>query len=51
MGLSVILITKNEELNLKDCLDSVSFADEIIILDSQSTDQTQAIAKAYQATL
>jgi len=51
MGLSVILITKNEEFNLKDCLDSVSFADEIIILDSQSTDQTQAIAKAYQATL
>lgn len=49
MGLSVILITKNEEANLKDCLESVSFANEIIIVDSQSTDQTVNIAKSYGA--
>ncbi len=49
MGLSVILITKNEEANLKDCLESVSFADEIIIVDSQSTDQTVSIAKSFGA--
>jgi glycosyltransferase involved in cell wall biosynthesis len=49
MGLSVILITKNEESNLKDCLESISFANEIIIVDSQSTDQTLNIAKSYGA--
>ncbi|MEY4480841.1 MAG: hypothetical protein RIQ84_3 [Pseudomonadota bacterium] len=51
MGLSVILITKNEEANLKDCLESISFANEIIIVDSQSTDQTINIAKSYGAKL
>ena len=49
MGLSVILITKNEEANLKDCLESISFANEIIVVDSQSTDQTLNIAKSYGA--
>lgn len=49
MGISVILITKNEETNLKDCLESVSFANEIIIVDSQSTDQTISIAKSFGA--
>ncbi len=49
MGLSVILITKNEEANLKDCLESVSFANEIIIVDSQSTDQTISIAQSFGA--
>ena len=36
--LSVIIITNNEEENLPRCLDSVSFADEIIINDSGSTE-------------
>ena len=49
MGLSVILITKNEEENLKACLESVSFANEIIIVDSQSTDQTISIAQSFGA--
>lgn len=51
MSLSVILITKNEEANLKDCLESVSFADEIIVVDSQSSDKTQEIARSYGAKL
>lgn len=51
MSLSVILITKNEEANLKDCLESVSFADEIIVVDSQSSDKTQEIAQSYGAKL
>ena len=49
MGLSVIIITKNEERDLPRALESVSFADEIIVLDSGSTDKTQSIAKAFGA--
>ncbi len=51
MSLSVIIITKNEAANLQDCLESVSFADEIIVLDSQSTDGTQEIARSFRAKL
>jgi glycosyltransferase involved in cell wall biosynthesis len=51
MSLSVILITKNEEANLKDCLESVSFANEIIVVDSQSSDKTQEISKSFGAKL
>lgn len=47
MTLSVIIITKNEERNIRKCLESVRFADEIIVLDSGSTDKTVAIAKEY----
>ena len=47
--LSVVLITKNEELNLDDCLHSVDFADEIVIVDSGSTDKTPFIAKRHGA--
>lgn len=49
MGLSVILITKNEEANLKECLESVSFANEIIVVDSQSSDKTVEIARSFGA--
>jgi glycosyltransferase involved in cell wall biosynthesis len=51
MSLSVIIITKNEEANLKDCLESVSFVDEIIVVDSQSSDKTQEIAQSFGAKL
>ncbi|MFT4059498.1 MAG: glycosyltransferase family 2 protein [Legionella sp.] len=47
MGLSVIIIAKNEEKNIRRCLESVQFADEIIVLDSGSSDHTVAIAKEY----
>lgn len=42
--LSVIVITKNEARNIADCLSSVAFADQKIVLDSGSTDATLAIA-------
>lgn len=45
--LSVIIITKNEEKNIKECLESVKWADEIILVDAFSTDRTIDIAKSY----
>lgn len=51
MKLSVIIITRNEAHNIGDCLASVAFADEWIIVDSGSTDGTVAIAKAAGATV
>ena len=45
--LSVIIITKNEAKNIRRCLQSVSWADEIIVLDAGSSDTTIDIAKEY----
>jgi len=45
--LSVILITKNEAHNVIKCLDSVRWVDEIIVLDSGSTDNTVELCKQY----
>jgi glycosyltransferase involved in cell wall biosynthesis len=42
---SVIVITKNEERNIRECLNSVRWADEIVVVDSESTDATVTIAK------
>ena len=47
MSLSVIIIAKNEARDIEDCLRSVDFADEIIVVDSESTDETCAIAEKY----
>ncbi len=47
--LSIILITKNEANHIEDCLASVAFANEIIVLDSGSADETVAIAKRMGA--
>jgi glycosyltransferase involved in cell wall biosynthesis len=48
-SLSAILITKNEATNIRDCLQSVSWMDEIIVVDSGSTDDTVNIAKQMGA--
>lgn len=45
--LSVIIITLNEEKNIVDCLESVKWADEIVVVDSHSKDKTRAIASRY----
>ncbi len=46
ISLSVLILTKNEEKNIKRAIKSVlSIADEIIVLDSGSTDKTVEIAK------
>ncbi|MBI5006868.1 MAG: glycosyltransferase family 2 protein [Nitrosomonadales bacterium] len=47
--LSVILITKNEAANIRACIESVVWADEIIVVDSGSTDGTVAIAREMGA--
>ncbi len=45
--LSVSIITKNEESNIERCLDAVKWADEILVVDSGSTDKTLEICKKY----
>ncbi len=45
--LSVIIITKNEALNIRACLESVAWADEIIVVDSGSTDDTVVICLEF----
>jgi glycosyltransferase involved in cell wall biosynthesis len=47
MKLSVIIIAKNEEESIGACLESIAWADEIIVLDSGSTDATVAICRKY----
>lgn len=44
-GITVVISAWNEEVKLGKCLSSVSWADEIIVIDSQSTDKTAKIAK------
>lgn len=52
MKLSVIIINKNEDDFLKDCLESVSgFTDEIVFLDGGSTDGSLEIAQNYKAKI
>jgi glycosyltransferase involved in cell wall biosynthesis len=41
------VITHNEEHNLQECLESVRFADEIVVVDSHSADRTVEIAKTF----
>ncbi len=45
--LSVIIPCFNEEHNIEECLKSVSWADEILVIDSYSTDSTLDIARRY----
>jgi glycosyltransferase involved in cell wall biosynthesis len=47
LPVSVVVITKNEEVNIAECLESVKFADEIIVVDDESSDKTVEIARQY----
>ncbi len=49
--LSVIIITRNEAANIEACLQSVAPFDDIIVVDSHSTDGTQAIARSRGARI
>jgi len=46
-GVSVIVITLDEEHVIADCLESVRWADEIVVLDCGSTDRTVEICRSY----
>jgi len=48
-SLTVVIVAKNEARNITECVASVSFADEVVVLDSGSTDQTAALARAAGA--
>jgi len=49
--ISAVVLTKNEEKNLPDCLESVKWCDEIVIVDDNSTDKTLEIAKKFNAKI
>lgn len=49
MTLSAIVLTRNEEQNIGDCLGGLRWADEILVLDSGSTDRTREIAERLGA--
>lgn len=49
--LTVIIATKNEAHNIQGCISSVQFADEILVLDSGSSDNTVTLAQAAGATV
>ncbi len=47
MKLSATIITLNEESNIYDCLKSLSFVDEVVVVDSGSADQTETICRSF----
>jgi glycosyltransferase involved in cell wall biosynthesis len=47
--LTVLVPTRNEEANLRDCLESVRWADELFVVDTFSTDRTADIAREFGA--
>lgn len=50
-NVSVLILTKNEEQDLPGCLASVAWSDDVHVLDSESTDQTQALARSSGASV
>ena len=49
--LSVVILTKNEEARIKNCLESIKWVDEIVVVDGLSTDATVDICKKYGAKI
>ena len=45
--LSVVVVTKNEEDRLRACLESVAWADEIVVVDAESDDKTVSVAREF----
>ena len=49
MKISAVIISCNEEKNIEDAIRSVSWADEVLVVDSESTDRTREIAESLGA--
>jgi glycosyltransferase involved in cell wall biosynthesis len=47
--ITAVVLTKNEEKNIKECLESIKWCDEIILIDDESKDKTVKIAQNYKA--
>lgn len=48
-SLACVVITKNEEVNIRGCLDSIRWANEMIVVDAESCDKTVELARACGA--
>jgi glycosyltransferase involved in cell wall biosynthesis len=51
MGVSILILTKNEESNITGCLEALQGFDDIVVLDSLSSDRTQVMAREMGATV
>lgn len=51
MSISAIIITRNEEQNLGECIKTLDFTDEIVVVDNDSTDNTVSLAKVFGAKI
>lgn len=47
--ISILILTKNEEINIARCIDSVAWSDDVVVFDSNSTDRTCEIAERMGA--
>lgn len=47
----VIIVTKSEEFNIKECIESVKEFSEVLVIDSNSSDSTRAIAHSLGAQI
>ncbi|MBN1761354.1 MAG: glycosyltransferase family 2 protein [Chitinispirillaceae bacterium] len=50
-NVSIVIIVKNEEKNIRDCIESLRWSDEIVVVDSGSTDNTVAICREAGCTV
>lgn len=51
MKVSALILTYNEEINIERCLDALAWCDDIVVVDSGSTDRTLEIARAHGARI
>ena len=49
--ISVAIIAKDEERNIRECLESVKWVDDIVVVDNGSTDRTLAVCQEYGARI